>query len=489
MCVALDENWTLLGSDAYKRQPVHEDVAPALAFQYRLDLDLTFKIPNFAPIGGWSSGPYGTAYSTSWSLEVSDRDKPLDDGLDDDEFGWITDDLDLDLPVQYRRTFRDYCLGTWTLQGVLHGLSAYNFAWWYGDESYQITKPANASMAPAWAFEADYTGQMDPDERLSVLIPEAGTDYASDEYTIMCTWYSPILFGPIPNNAEWDLRFRTSFDEYAWALWAKRHAGIGGTIDIDRDSILHGVRYESGKASVMEAIGGRRRYVTRKLSMPSGVQWGFPAHANDGRLVLLGWNGRKIVLAWSRDGGTTWDRALPVSGSGLPMGIRVGRDGELHGLRGGGQSIWYMRLGYDGTVRYQSKVRSGSVVSAVLEVSPYGALTVHASTGGKIEANRSSDGGITWRPLRSHALSGVLVDLRADRDGDRQALVARDGRAEYVNLNWLGLPRYRSPVAEMNLTGGGIAPRTDGQLLVQLLAGKDPSYRLSPDGGQTWARA
>lgn len=70
----------------------------------------------------------------------------------------------------------------------------------------------------------------------------------------------------------------------------------------------------------------------RPVPLPPGVQAYAAAWDNGGSLWVEGWgdgNQRRVYVAWSADGGATWDRHLVSGGYSYPGGLAVGSDGKV----------------------------------------------------------------------------------------------------------------------------------------------------------------
>lgn len=241
--------WTILGqSSGYggaaqvAKRPLPEDVAPALAFQYALDLNLKLDLMNWLGIGSMVTSWFHDERYTQWGLTLRD--------LTSTEAGAEVDDAEayeLGYGDSYRRVFEDFVSGLWTFDGLNFGLGgAYAFYWFYGSESLQVVWPAGALTSPADLLAG---GGFPPEPQMqdpwgSILWrdPTDACTVVADYVWLLVSWVSPVYHAPIPGTVGWELSFETTYDDYAWALGMRRAAAFGGMADRCVDHILHRCR-------------------------------------------------------------------------------------------------------------------------------------------------------------------------------------------------------------------------------------------------------
>lgn len=495
--MALEGGWVPLNPYLpLEERLLPEEVAPALAFQYRLRLDLAFDIPSVPGVGQWANTHWEEWRVLNWNLRLYDPDRMVSgpvEGLEDvwdeiEEFFGDTGDIEGDRGV----TYKDEGQALFWIVGVLHGLEAYTYVWFYDEagSGFVVRRPSGARLRDACDFEgvvvdpAPLCGQSG-----EMVQPPTGEDFTAGRGWIFVDWTSPVIYAPLADHVLWRLQPTGSFDEVRWSLWMRRVAAFGGTLDIDADEIIHWTDNVDGVMALREAIGGRTRYVTRKQALREGMEYGFPAHRPDGRLSVLGWAKDRAVLTHTRDAGTNWGSAYTVPGNGPPLCLRAGRDGELHTLRYTRENVVYQRLREDGAVSFQSPIaRSGAVGSAVLETRRHGIIEAHLSSGRRLETYQSCNGGVTWRQVQAIQAPGLVMDARTGPDGNRHVLSSDGDVVRYTQLNLMGHGRYTSTVDQTNHLNASLARRGDGEMLAQLLDPKRNQYSLTRDSGVNWRR-
>ncbi len=489
-----NDGWIPLNSNLpLAERLLPEEVAPALAFQYRLRLDLAFDIPSFPGIGSWSSFPWEEWRLLRWRLRLYDPsriDTGPPEGLEDvwDELTGYYGDLG-QIDPNKGAVYRDQGQLVFWVYGVLHGLQAYNHVWFVDGSSYHLVdRPRGARTLSACSYarteELAEALCLDSGEMVQ---PPTGEGMAVERGWIFLDWTSPVIYAPILAQTVWDIQPTTDFDEARWSLWVRRVAAFGGTLDLDRDEILHWTDNLDGDLAFREAIGGRTRYVTRKQALRPGLEYGFPCHMPDGAAHVLAWSGRQAVVTTTPDGGTNWTNPRPVAGDGPPLCLRSGPDGELHTLRYGRDHITYQRLRPSGAACFQAPICSAQAVgSAALETRRHGIMEAHISNGPTLTTYKSTNGGVAWKKVAAIRAPGLVMDARTDRDNARHVLSSDGQNVVYTALNTYGQGRYASQVSSANHLAAGLAARADGEMLAQVIAPSRTQYVLSRDSGVEW---
>jgi len=249
MSAATDGGWTILGTSATYEgsggiadRALPEEIAPALAFQYCVDLNLKLDLMNFIGIGALVTSWFHDERFTEWALTLRDL-TTTEGGAEVDEFGLGG----VGEGVEYRRVFQDSVSGLWTFDGLDWGMGgAYAFYWFYGSEALTIPWPQGALTSPADLLDR---GNFPPEPNLqepwgSILWrdPSDQATVVADYVWLLCSWVSPVYHAPIPASVGWEFRLETTFDENWWALRMRRAASFGGMADRDVDHILHRCR-------------------------------------------------------------------------------------------------------------------------------------------------------------------------------------------------------------------------------------------------------
>lgn len=240
------------------------------------------------------------------------------------------------------------------------------------------------------------------------------------------------------------------------------------------------------EASVVEGIGATHYAVA--FQAPVAAEWAFPAHLTDGRLVLFGYGSGESRLLFSPDGGMTWDQPVSVPGTGMPLGLRATRDGELVGLRYDGSVLSAVLMSPRGDVQGESVIASRRIVSCAFVARRDGSLLVHLSEPGVVAVYHSPDG-LEWSRLSERAEAGAVLDLRVDQDGGLHRLKMVGNAIWYQSVGPMTHIDLEALVAEDAGMTAALVTRTDGQLLVQVVRPGGDELLAAGDGGLTWGPA
>lgn len=402
-----ESDWTILWPKPDGTEKVLPDeVAPAVAWQYRVDLELKIELPAFGV--GWYAGmPWADARDHQWAFRVFDpaRNVSGDFGSDNPE-EWTFGEED-----DSGGYYHDSLSGLHDFLGILASLGAgvYLLQWTYGNEAMFIEAPNPCQKTPAWLGSealAGPVGEMGGNflSDLAYVTPAQDAAAIAGSWTIGMRWHSPVLWATIPAGAHWSLNFSSSFDAASWSLRMRRIPVGGFGAYLSPDELVHALRPTAagGTSALEEAISGlpnlrRRRGTPLDGRMPNVVR------DTDGSLHVLTMRGGTCYFVRSRDEGTTWDPAVAIPGKGIPMDIARDNDGRLHAVRVDGRRLFHEVFSRFGRLVQRRTVGEESFLSADLLVEPSGSILVRGLTGREAVFFRSRDGGNSWEVARRAA--------------------------------------------------------------------------------------